>query len=67
MKAPDRRELPRYVDTKQLAEMFQISEWTVMRKKKSGEWPHVQIGRLVRFDLDVILRAHRPPRAPKTG
>lgn len=40
--------------TEDLAQMLNISEATVRRRARTGQWPHQKIGRLYRFTNEDI-------------
>lgn len=55
----DLSELPSVLDGRQLAEILDVSYWSVLEMVKAGTCPvePIRVGRLIRFSTAAVLRA----------
>lgn len=48
---------PRIVDGETLEEKFGITRQTLGRWRKGGRIPYIQVGQVIRYDLDKVIEA----------
>ena len=62
MKSKETTREPEFYTVTQLADLLQLNEMTIYRLVKSGQLPHHQIGRVMRFhrgDVEGFLKQRR--------